>query len=73
LARNKNLQALCLFVLLELFFWLFVWVGDATLAMYLCAIANRYGSDLEQAFREKEEVNKTRVWRVLGKNEKTVV
>jgi NTP pyrophosphatase (non-canonical NTP hydrolase) len=30
--------------------------------VYLCAIANRYGVDLEQAFRAKEEINKTRRW-----------
>lgn len=28
----------------------------------LCTIANRYGIDLEQAFRDKEEINKKRVW-----------
>lgn len=30
--------------------------------IYLCAIANRYGIDLEEAFREKEEINKKRQW-----------
>ncbi|MEJ1969777.1 MAG: MazG nucleotide pyrophosphohydrolase domain-containing protein [Rhizomicrobium sp.] len=31
--------------------------------VYLCSIANRYGVDLETAFREKEARNKTRTWR----------
>ena len=35
----------------------------ADIVIYLCAIANRYGVDLEQAFRDKEAVNRTRVWR----------
>jgi NTP pyrophosphatase (non-canonical NTP hydrolase) len=30
--------------------------------IYLCAIANRTGIDLEKAFRSKEEKNKRRVW-----------
>ena len=30
--------------------------------MFLCAIANRLNIDLEKAFREKEEINKKRVW-----------
>lgn len=34
----------------------------ADIGIYLCAIANRYNVDLEQAFRDKEEVNRTRVW-----------
>lgn len=34
----------------------------ADVLIYLCAIANRSGVDLETAFRKKEEVNKTRVW-----------
>lgn len=29
---------------------------------YLLDICNHYGIDLEKAFREKEEVNKQRVW-----------
>lgn len=33
----------------------------ADIFIYLCAIANRYGIDLERAFREKEEINKKRV------------
>lgn len=34
----------------------------ADMLIYLCAIANRYGIDLETAFREKEEINKKRRW-----------
>jgi NTP pyrophosphatase (non-canonical NTP hydrolase) len=34
----------------------------ADLLIYLCAIANRYGVDLEEAFRAKERVNATRTW-----------
>ncbi len=34
----------------------------ADILIYLCAIANRYGLDLEAAFRAKEEVNKQRRW-----------
>ena len=30
--------------------------------IYLCAIANRYGVDLEAAFRAKEEKNQARTW-----------
>jgi NTP pyrophosphatase (non-canonical NTP hydrolase) len=30
--------------------------------IYLCTLANQYGIDLEKAFRDKEEVNKGRVW-----------
>ena len=35
----------------------------ADIFIYLCSIANRYNIDLEKAFREKEEINKTRVWK----------
>ena len=35
----------------------------ADILIFLSAIANRYGIDLEKALREKEEVNKTRVWK----------
>ena len=35
----------------------------ADIIIYLCAIANRFDIDLETAFREKEEINKTRIWR----------
>jgi NTP pyrophosphatase (non-canonical NTP hydrolase) len=34
----------------------------ADVFMFLLAMANRYNIDLEQAFRDKEEVNKKRVW-----------
>jgi NTP pyrophosphatase (non-canonical NTP hydrolase) len=34
----------------------------ADILIYLCAIANRYNIDLEEAFRKKEEINKDRVW-----------
>jgi NTP pyrophosphatase (non-canonical NTP hydrolase) len=34
----------------------------ADILVYLCSIANRYGVDIEQAFRAKEEINKTRRW-----------
>ena len=42
-------------------------VGDvsdelADVLIYLCAIANRYGVDLEQAFRDKEAKNALRTW-----------
>ena len=32
--------------------------------IYLCAIANRYNIHLEDAFRQKEEINKKRKWEV---------
>lgn len=35
----------------------------ADVFIYLCAIANRYDIDLEEAFLAKEEKNKTRVWK----------
>jgi len=34
----------------------------ADIMIYLCAIANRYDIDIENAFREKEEINKKREW-----------
>ena len=34
----------------------------ADILIYVCSIANRFDIDLERAFREKEEVNKLRVW-----------
>ena len=34
----------------------------ADVFIYLLDICNHFGIDLEQAFREKEEVNKRRVW-----------
>ena len=43
----------------------FTEIGDelTDILIYLCAIANRKGIDLESAFRAKEEKNKTRVWK----------
>ena len=35
----------------------------ADVIIYLCAIANRFNIDLEKAFRDKEEINKKRVWK----------
>lgn len=35
----------------------------ADILIYLCSIANRYGIDMEQAFRDKEEINKNRIWK----------
>ena len=34
----------------------------ADMLIYLCSIANRFDIDLEEAFREKEEINKRREW-----------
>ena len=34
----------------------------ADILIYVCAIANRYGIDLEVAFREKEAINHQRSW-----------
>ena len=34
----------------------------ADILIYISALANRYGIDLEKAFREKEERNKQRQW-----------
>ena len=34
----------------------------ADVFIYICAIANRYGIDLEAAFREKEAINHQRSW-----------
>lgn len=43
----------------------FTEIGDelADIFIYLCAIANRKGIDLEEAFRVKEEKNKQRTWK----------
>lgn len=43
----------------------FTEIGDelTDIFIYLCAIANRKGIDLENAFREKEEKNKKRTWK----------
>jgi NTP pyrophosphatase (non-canonical NTP hydrolase) len=35
----------------------------ADILIYLCEIANRFNINLEEAFREKEEINKKRVWK----------
>jgi len=35
----------------------------ADILIYLCAIANRFNIDLEKAFRDKEEINKKRIWK----------
>lgn len=34
----------------------------ADIFIYVCAIANRYGIDLETAFRDKEAINEKRQW-----------
>ncbi len=34
----------------------------ADIFIYLCSIANRLDIDLEEAFRQKEEINKRRFW-----------
>ncbi|MCP4550711.1 MAG: pyrophosphohydrolase [Bacteroidetes bacterium] len=34
----------------------------ADMLIYLCSIANRFDIDIEEAFREKEEINKKREW-----------
>jgi len=43
----------------------FTEIGDelTDIFIYICAIANRKGIDLEKAFREKEEKNKKRIWK----------
>ena len=35
----------------------------ADVLIYLCAIANRSNIDLEKAFRNKEKINKKRIWK----------
>lgn len=37
----------------------------ADVLIYICSIANMHDIDLEQAFRDKEEINKNRVWKRL--------
>lgn len=37
----------------------------ADVLIYLCSLANMHGIDLEKAFREKEKINKQRVWKRL--------
>jgi len=34
----------------------------ADIIIYICSIANRYNVNLEKAFRDKEEINKKRIW-----------
>ena len=36
----------------------------ADIIIYLCSVANRYNIDLETAFRNKEEANKKREWKI---------
>ncbi|QIA09826.1 MazG nucleotide pyrophosphohydrolase domain-containing protein [Draconibacterium halophilum] len=42
-------------------------IGDelTDIFIYICAIANRKGIDLEKAFRAKEEKNKQRTWETI--------
>ncbi len=42
-------------------------IGDelTDIFIYLCAIANRKGIDMEKAFLEKEEKNKKRIWKLM--------
>ena len=35
----------------------------ADIIIFICAIANRFDIDLEEAFRNKEEINKKREWK----------
>jgi NTP pyrophosphatase (non-canonical NTP hydrolase) len=35
----------------------------ADVLIYLCAIANRLGINLDEALRKKEEINETRTWK----------
>lgn len=35
----------------------------ADVLIFLCSIANRLDIDIEQAFRDKEEINKKRTWK----------
>lgn len=41
----------------------------ADILIYLCAIANRYGIQLEEAFRRKEEINMRRSWTPAGSSQ----
>ncbi len=38
--------------------------------IFLLAISDKYGIDLEQAFRDKEEINKKREWKVIKTKKK---
>jgi hypothetical protein len=40
----------------------------ADVLIYVCAMANRFGIDLETAFREKEDLNKNRQWQASSEN-----
>ena len=35
----------------------------ADIIIFICSIANRFKIDLEKAFRDKEEINKKRLWK----------
>ncbi len=35
----------------------------ADIIIFVCSIANKYGIDLEKAFRDKEKINKKREWK----------
>ncbi len=37
----------------------------ADVFIYVLSLANMHGIDLEEAFREKEEINKQRIWKRL--------
>ena len=37
----------------------------ADIIIYLCSVANRYNIHLETAFRNKEEINKKREWKII--------
>jgi NTP pyrophosphatase (non-canonical NTP hydrolase) len=37
----------------------------ADVFMYVCSLANMFDVDLEKAFRQKEEINKTRFWKKI--------
>ncbi len=39
----------------------------ADVLIFLCAIANKFGVDLEKAFRDKQEINNNRVWKKQNK------
>ena len=45
----------------------FTEIGDelSDILIYVCAIANRKGIDLESSFRKKEEKNKQRTWKSM--------
>lgn len=38
----------------------------ADVFIYLCSIANLHNIDLEDVFREKEEINKKRIWKKIN-------